>query len=110
MAIGDGRNPEGMIWNDAIGWHVPQPPAPFQRVPINVNALIDEVSDWGVKNMPLSGCDVLNMLVKHGVATAEQVQSAYNRAYARRGGDPGWAPPGEEMIYAQTPPEDQIDF
>lgn len=74
----------------------------------DVEALLDEISDWGVQNFPLAGGDVLSMLVKHGITTKEAAQAAYARARERHH---EWG--GAEVTYGMkdvTDEKDMIDF
>lgn len=70
----------------------------------DTTALLDEVSDWGVQNFPLAGGDVLVMLVKHGFATKEQVQDAYQRAMDRHAGKE-WVGEGKEVQFGPATPD-----
>lgn len=96
------KDPTGGVWDfltqeqlDAIWSHASKSSS--------VAALIDEISDFGVQNCPLAGCDVLDMMVKHGIATAEQVQAGYNQAYVRHG-HKEWVRPGHEVKHTLIAP------
>ena len=73
-----------------------------------MKALMDEISDWGVRDYPLAGGDVLSMLVKHGFATKDEAITAYEAARKRH---PDYHE--GETIYGMTDvtaPKDMIDF
>lgn len=78
---------------------------------MGIKELMDEISDWGARDYPLAGGDVLSMIVKHGLATAPEAVAAYEGARAKVRTEDGRFAETVEVVFTDvTKPDDKIPF
>lgn len=76
---------------------------------LDLKGLVMELADWDRQIMPLGGGDMLQMLVRFGFASDEEVEKLYRAAMLEFGedGDYVWPPAYNELA---AHPDDKIPF
>lgn len=75
----------------------------------DLKGIVTDLADWDRKIIPLGGGDMLNLLVRYGFASAEDVERLYRAAMHELGEDEDsiWPPAYSEAVARD---DDQIPF